>query len=110
MYISIPFDVFLSSTPVTNQSDTPKRSEFENKNFITFFTFFTTSKIEKTAKKGIYPKNLTMKGNPQYTIIDNLVLLVGPDAVLLELPPDQTCIGSLHFAGHAKLRRAIVII
>ncbi len=67
-------------------------------------------KEKKMAKKGIYPENSTMKGNPRYAIIDSLVFLVGPDAVLLELPPDQSCIGSLHFAGHAKSRRAIVVI
>jgi len=47
---------------------------------------------DKSAKKGIYPENSTMKGNPRYAIIDSLVLLVGPDAVLLELPPDQAAL------------------
>ena len=50
------------------------------------------------AKKGIYPENSTMKGNPRYAIIDSLVFLVGPDAVLLELRP-RSCIGSLHSLG-----------
>ncbi len=39
-----------------------------------------------------------MKQNPLYRIIDSLVLLVGPDAVLLELRP-TSCIGSLHLLG-----------
>ena len=56
--------------------------------------FFKKKKISMVEKKKnmqkreFYPENSTMKGNPLYAIIDSLVFLVGPDAVLLELPPD----------------------
>ena len=43
----------------------------------------------KNSRKEINSENSTMNGNPLYRIIDSLVLLIDPDAVLLELRPNK---------------------
>ena len=50
---------------------------------------------KKNAKRRFTPKT---RQNPLYRMIGSLVLLVGLDAVLLELRP-TSCIGSLHLLG-----------